>query len=100
MSAVATKDHLLNLIDAAEDEKALIEVLDQSIIPVLTHTEGFWVELEYCYKAAEIADRSWTALDGFNVEGIHHTVAKRLEKYKDKMRALGDRYRKLQQDSR
>lgn len=96
MSAVATKDHLLSLINSADNASALMEVLETSIIPVLRHTEGFWIKLGYCYKAAEIADRSYGALDGFINEGVHHARSKRLEAMKDTMRQIGDRYRILQ----
>ena len=98
MSAVDTKDHLLSLINvaaSADNPGDLIDVLEKTLKPILFHTEGFWIEARYCYKAAEIADRCCTALDQYLTDGIHHARGKRLEAYKETFRMIGDRYRLL-----
>lgn len=98
MSAESTNLHLMVLIEEAAGASVLMEAIERSIIPVLIHAEGFWVELHYCYKAAEITDRCCKAIDGFITEGVHHARGKRLEALKYMLRGIGDRYRKLQAD--
>ena len=94
--SVVTKDHLLHLINDAPSATDLIDVLEKILKPILFHTEGFWIEARYCYKAAEIADRCCTALDQYLTDGVHHARGKRLEAYKETFRRIGDRYRLLQ----
>lgn len=64
MSAIQNKDHLLGLLNNAEGLSFKMEAIE-TIITVLTHTRGFWQELSYSYKAAEIARRCINDLDYF-----------------------------------
>lgn len=96
MSCVDTKNHLLSAINDAGDSHTLCIVCETIIVPVLTHTEGFWIELTYCYKAAEIADRCIAQLDHYIHTCQHHKTHQKLANMRLTMMKLGDRYRYLQ----
>ena len=96
MSCIDTKDHLLSLINDAGDSNTLCIVCETIIVPILTHTEGFWIELTYCYKAAEIADRCVAQLSHYIMTCQHHKTHKKLSDLRLVMIKLGDRYRHLQ----
>jgi len=98
MSAVACKDHLLQLINGANDHNELMAVAE-TITTILTHTEGFWIELGYCYKASEIAQRLVTELASYEVDGLHHKTAEKLRASRFYLSKLADRYHKLQHEA-
>ena len=96
MSAVDTKDHLYSLLNGANDVHELTTVCETILIPVLTHTEGFWIEATYCYKASEIAKRAQDAIERYMDAGNHHKTHEMLAKVRDKLRLLVERYHHLQ----
>lgn len=99
MSAVATKDHLIKLLNGANDIHELTTVCETVIIPVLTHTEGFWIELNYCYKASEIAERAQREVESYLDTCQHHKTHQKLGSLRDKLRKLAESYFKLQHDA-
>ena len=57
-TSVNVKDELYNLINShSDDPKALVDCVEQTIIPFFRLSMGFWSELGYSYKAVEILDR-------------------------------------------
>ena len=103
-----TKDHLIGLLNGAESEEqttlanmaSLCEVCD-TIIVVLTHTEGLWLECEYAYKAAEIACRAGKQVDAYLTdENTHHASKRKLEAVKMKLRLIEERYFRLNHEQR
>jgi len=96
MSAIQTKDHLFSVINNVENVDDLYHVCENVVMPVLIHTEGFWIELRYCYKAAEIADRCVACLNHWLTTCQHHKTILKLSQLKATMQTLGDKYRILQ----
>lgn len=96
MSALATKDHLLQLINGATNAQELM-VVAETVTTVLVHTEGLWLELGYCYKASEIAQRLVTELASHEVDGVHHKTAEKLRTHRLTLARLAERYHTLQQ---
>ena len=98
MSAVHVKNHLLTLIQNANTPQDLTEVCATMIIPILEHTEGFWIELNYCYKAAELATLCVDILNRFLFldENLHYKTKNKIEEVQSQLRCLADRYRSLQ----
>jgi hypothetical protein len=96
MSAVATKDHLIKMLNGANDVHELVTVCETILIPVLTQTEGFWIELTYCYKASEIAKRAQDEVERYMDTCQHHKTHEMLAKLRDKLRLLVERYHHLQ----
>jgi hypothetical protein len=94
-NAVACKNHLLDLINNANNASELMAVAD-TITMILTHTEGLWLEADYCYKASEIAQRLVMELASYEVEGLHHATEKKLRTHRLILAKLADRYHKLQ----
>jgi len=97
MSATATKDHLLSLINGANGHVEMIEVCN-TVATVLENTEGFWIELRYCYKASEIATRCQRELEHYSVTCQHHKTLEMITKTRDRMRSIAERYYRLQQE--
>jgi len=95
MSATATKDHLLSLINVANGHVEMIEVCN-TVATVLQNTEGFWIELRYCYKASEIANRCQRELDSYCKTCQHHKTLQMITKTRDRMRLIAERYYHLQ----
>ncbi len=95
MSAMNTKDNLLNLLNEADDVPSLIMACE-TIATVLENTEGFWQELNYCYKASELANRCVVELH--NVHCQHWKTLRLIEKTRNKMRTLSEHYYALQQE--
>lgn len=93
--AVACKDHLLGLINGANNHNELMAVAE-TITVILTHTEGLWMEAEYCYKASEIAQRLVTELASYEVDDLHHKTVEKLRYHRLALAKLADRYHKLQ----
>ena len=93
--AVACKDHLLRLINEANNAQELM-VVAETITTILTHTEGLWLEAEYCYKASEIAQRLVTELASYEVEGIHYKTEEKLRTHRLILAKMADRYHSLQ----
>jgi hypothetical protein len=94
--AVACKDHLLGLINGANNAFELM-VVSEMITVILTHTEGLWQEAEYCYKASEIAQRIVTELASYEVDGVHHKTAEKIRYHRLHLVKLAERYHVLQQ---
>ena len=86
MNAVQTKDHLIEMIDAAITKSEIV-VMTNTILTILEHTEGFWKELNYCYKAKEIAERLDYKLmylcDDAEKHRLRMRVIKQVAKYHD-----------------
>ena len=98
-NAVTVKDHLIKIINDAKDANELASVCRTIIIPVLTHTVGFWVELSYCYKAAEIATRCQREIEDYMTWHCqHHKTIEMLTKVRDELRLLGEAYYVRQQN--
>ena len=93
--AVACKDHLLGLINEANDVHELVAVC-ATITTVLTHTEGLWIEAMYCYKAKEIAARCVSELRCSMDWVQHHKTLEMIARHIDALRMLEERYHKLQ----
>jgi hypothetical protein len=96
--AVACKDHLLSLINDADDIHKLVEV-SQVITTILTHTEGLWLEAGYCYKASEIATRCANELASYCGACMHHKTHEMVDKHRSALRSIAERYYQLQQQS-
>lgn len=97
MSAIRTKDSLLSMIKQADNHIDLYEVA-KTIVTIMKHTEGFWIELNYCYKAAEILDRLSAQAEYFIRLGVHPNAEKKLENIKLEVRKIADQYRNLQNE--
>ncbi len=54
-SVVDVKDRLWAMLNGAEDTMSYL-VAAEMVLTTIKLTQGFWVELEYCYKAVEIAN--------------------------------------------
>ena len=93
--AVACKDHLLGLINGANNANELM-VVAETITTILTHTEGLWLEAEYCYKASEIAQRLVTELASYEVDGLHHKTEDKIRTHRLIVAKLAERYHSLQ----
>ena len=93
--AVACKDHLLGLINEANDVHELVAVC-ATITTVLTHTEGLWMEATYCYKAKEIAARCVSELHCYETTCQRHKTHEMITRHIDALRTLEERYHKLQ----
>lgn len=93
--AVAVKDHLYSLLNDANSVHETVAACE-TIVVVLSNTQGFWEELTYCYKAAEIAAHAKKALSRFTTVKLHHNTRRMLEKRIDTLTILEDRYFKLQ----
>jgi hypothetical protein len=96
MSAVRTKDHLLNLINSAGNAQELM-IVAETIRTILENTEGLWIEANYCYKASEIAQRLVTELSSCEFDANHWKTAKKLQEHRVSLSKLADYYNKLQQ---
>ena len=97
MSAIETKNKLLSMINRVNTPVDLYEVA-KTIATIMNNTEGFWIELNYCYKAAEILDRVSAQADYFIRLGVVPIVEKKLSSIKIEMRTIADRYHALQND--
>jgi hypothetical protein len=97
MSATATKDKLLNLLNEADDTTSLV-LACETIATVLDNTEGMWQESNYCYKASEIAGRCVHELDDAILHQNHWKTLQLLRLTRNKMQTLSDRYYALQQE--
>lgn len=88
MNAVSVKDNLLQLLNG-DDKFTAVE----TVLTVLEHTVGFWEELNYAYKAKEIAYRCCRELDG-----EHQTTKQRKEavRLRAKAFALEQLYREIE----
>lgn len=96
--AVATKDHLLNLLNSGQDtEQTLANVT--FVLTLLQHTYGLFSDLEYCYKAVEIADRCRTQLDEMLRNCHHYKRIQRIGELRDMAIATASIYYKLQHES-
>ncbi len=96
MSCVHTKDHLYEILNAANDVHETCTVAD-TICTILKHTEGLWLEARYCYKAKEIAGRVKETLERFIGTCQHHKTHEMLAVRRDTARRLEEHYHKLQQ---
>jgi len=97
VSAIETKDRLLSLINGAENQAEMITVA-KTVATVLQNTEGFWIELRYCYKASEIATRCQRELEHYSETCQHHKTLQMITKVRDRMRLIAERYYRLQQE--
>lgn len=96
MSCVATKDHLLALINAAVDREAFVDLVKTVIIPIFTHTEGLWIEATYCYKASEILHRCVEQFNTYKTSCGHHLTLQMLDGLRLECVKLEERYHRLQ----
>ncbi len=97
MSAIRTKDSLLSMINRVNTPTDLYEVA-KTIVTIMKYTEGFWIELNFCYKAAEILDRVSAQAEYFIRLGVHPNAEKKLENIKLEVRKIADQYRNLQNE--
>lgn len=98
MSAIATKDHLLSLLNGANDIHELVSACEKITI-VLANTLGFWQELRYCYKGKEIAERCVDELNHYMMTCQHHKTLGMLAGHRDTLRALAELYHLHQEQS-
>lgn len=91
MSALDTKNRLYDLLNANVPDDVKLSNIGE-IITVLTHTEGFWIELRYAYKACEIASATRHRIDGMLDETTHPKRVKRLVALRDKLISLESLY--------
>jgi hypothetical protein len=96
MNAVATKDHLLDLLNEEDDGKRLDHI--QQIVVALSLTKGLWAELHYAYKAVEILQRCAVELGCMGMQTAHWKSKKNLEDQRDAANKLADEYHRIQQD--
>ena len=97
-NAVATKDELFTAINQLNTPAEAIVFTEKVALVVFRYTEGLWVELNYCYKAAEILDRLQNVLQNMADEASHWKTCEKLAELVTKVRIMADRYRKLQSD--
>lgn len=91
----AVRDRLYKLVDDASDVDALLAGCD-TIITVLENTEGLWQHARYCYKAKEVAERAWRAVDEYCGTCQHHMTHQKLNRYRLTLSGLAQRYHVLQ----
>lgn len=96
-AATRSANNLMSMINRAVTPSDLYEVA-KTIATVMNNTEGFWVELNFCYKAAEIAKKVSDVADYFIILGVVPIVEKKLSSIKIEMRIIADRYHALQQE--
>jgi hypothetical protein len=95
-SAVKVKDDLLTAMNSKDTMESMVEFCKTTLIPILTHTEGFWVELDYCYKAAEIAARAKAEIESYLWDATHWKTQNMLENVRSDLGNLECRYQTLQ----
>ena len=96
-AATRSANNLMSMINRAVTPSDLYEVA-KTIATIMNNTEGFWVELNFCYKAAEIAKKVSDVADYFIILGVFPIVEKKLSSIKIEMRTIADRYHALQQE--
>lgn len=98
-NAVKVKDHLISLINDASstnDHHQVIVCVEAVVLPVLLHAEGLWIELNYCYKAQEIAERCRREIEHFLGTCQHHKTLAKLETLKRKLHRVENHFHSLQ----
>jgi len=98
-TAVDTKDLLWNMIGNNDGPIEFCRASEQ-VLNILTVTEGMWQDLDYTYKAKEIA--SYIARRAFKLQEdcVHAQTLKSLEKVKLQAWRVEDRFHKLQYEDR
>lgn len=94
--AVAVKDHLLGLLNSPDDSDTRLENIE-IVLTVLENTHGLFGDLNYCYKAVEIAVVARAYLDDMHGHCMHWKRIQRLNTLRDRCFKLEREYYKLQQ---
>lgn len=97
-NAQTTKTILFALIDDPIDLYTLFKNC-QTIVTILDHTAGLWTELNFAYKAKEIAERAIDALRNWETRTEHHKTLAKIKAQIDTFNRLADNYHQLQQES-
>ena len=93
--AVEAKNGLLQLLLVNDSEKLLQNI--DAVLIVLENTHGLWQALNYCYKAAEIAERCRREIYEISSQTTHHKRLDRLNKLMDRACAAEKQYARFQQ---
>jgi hypothetical protein len=96
MNAISTKDYFLRLLNEGDDNK-LIENIER-IETALCMTMGLWVELNYAYKGAEIAERCVQLLGDISMKCGHWKRHQKIAYIRNRMLGLQRDYLKQQME--
>jgi hypothetical protein len=92
--AVATKDHLLGLLHEPAPDIRLDNI--EVVLTVLENTHGLFSDLNYSYKAVEIATMAGQYLSDMLTHCQHYKRINRLVALRDRCGVLQQQYYRLQ----
>jgi len=95
VSVIDVKNRLWNLLTAPTDKMDFLANAER-VLGIVDVTQGFWVELNYCYKVCEFADFIDNRCREYLGDCQHAMTIKRIRFVQSEAWAIRDRFYNLQ----
>lgn len=99
MSAIDVKNSLYDMVNGARSPQEICEAITK-VLDVIEITQGFWVELNYCYKVVDLVGLCLDRLAIHNDACMHHTMHSRRDAIRSRLSSVESTFYRLQHRQR